>query len=92
MNTSNSSARNTSAIQPREILNRDQEKRIVNNFYIALPDVVSTIEDMVAEGDKVAFRVTHRGTNKGNWLGIAPTGNKVAQFFLDDGIMRSGVL
>jgi predicted ester cyclase len=46
-------------------------------FCVAFPDVTSTIEDMVAEGDRVAFRVTHRGTHKGDFMGIAPTGNKI---------------
>ncbi len=49
----------------------------VTMFCGAFPDVTSTIEDMVAEGDKVAFRVTHRGTHKGDFMGIAPTGNKI---------------
>ena len=46
-------------------------------YVVAFPDLVSTIEDMVAEGDKVAIRVTHRGTHKGEFMGIAPTGNKI---------------
>ena len=46
-------------------------------FCDAFPDVTSTIEDMVAEDDKVAIRVTHRGTHKGEFMGIAPTGNKI---------------
>jgi predicted ester cyclase len=46
-------------------------------FIVAFPDVISTIEDIIAEGDKVAFRVKHRGTHKGVFMGIAPTGNKI---------------
>ena len=37
-----------------------------------------TIEDMVAEGNKVAVRWTWRGTHKGEVMGIAPTGKQVA--------------
>ena len=43
----------------------------------ALPDMHSTLEDMIAEGDKVAERFTIRGTHKGEWMGIAPTGKQV---------------
>ncbi len=43
----------------------------------ALPDFHSTIEDMIAEGDKVVERFTGRGTHKGEWMGIAPTGKQI---------------
>ncbi len=43
----------------------------------ALPDFHSTLEDIIAEGDKVAERFTVRGTHKGEWMGIAPTGKQV---------------
>ena len=41
------------------------------------PDYRITIEDLIAEGDKVAKRWTFRGTHTGEFLGIAPTGKKV---------------
>lgn len=41
------------------------------------PDVSLTIEDIIAEGDKVAFRVKIKGTNTGEFMGSAPTGKKV---------------
>ena len=43
----------------------------------AFPDLHGTIEDMVAEGGKVANRLTLTGTHKGEFMGIAPTGKKV---------------
>jgi predicted ester cyclase len=43
----------------------------------AMPDLWVTIEDMVAEGDKVTTRVTARFTHKGEFMGIAPTGKQV---------------
>jgi len=41
------------------------------------PDVHFTIDDMVAEGDKVAVRITYTATHKGEYLGIAPTGKRI---------------
>jgi len=43
----------------------------------AFPDTRITIEDEVAEGDKVVIRWTIRGTHKGEYMGIAPTGKQV---------------
>ena len=41
------------------------------------PDIQWTLEDMVAEGDKVAARFTMRGTHQGSFMGIPPAGKKV---------------
>jgi steroid delta-isomerase-like uncharacterized protein len=43
----------------------------------AYPDLQITIEDMIAEGDKVVVRYTFRGTQEGETQGIPPTGNHV---------------
>lgn len=40
----------------------------------AFPDLRVTVEDMVAEGDRVAVRATWRGTHRGPFLALAPTG------------------
>ena len=37
----------------------------------------STVEDMIAEGDKVVSRLTFRGTHTGDMMGIPPTGKSV---------------
>jgi len=43
----------------------------------AFPDLHFTIEDQLAEGDKVATRLTWTGTHKGAFRGIPPTGKHV---------------
>jgi predicted ester cyclase len=53
-------------------------KQFVNMQATAFPDFHITIEDMIAEGDKVVSRVTARGTNTGNFMDIAPTGKQMA--------------
>lgn len=41
------------------------------------PDYQTVIEDLLAEGDKVAARITMSGTNAGSFMGIPPTGKHV---------------
>lgn len=43
----------------------------------AIPDLRVTIEELVAEGDKVAVRRSYAGTHRGELLGIPPTGKQV---------------
>jgi steroid delta-isomerase-like uncharacterized protein len=43
----------------------------------AFSDVVHTIEEQLAEGDKVMTQVTVRGTFTGEFLGYPPTGQAV---------------
>lgn len=49
----------------------------------AFPDLHITIDDLVAEGDRVAARVMLRGTHRGEFLGYAPTGKPVAYCAID---------
>src|SRR3712207_5954852 len=56
---------------------RESHKQVVALFHAAFPDVTWTIEDMVAEGDKVAARIPMRATHRGEFFGIPPTGRQV---------------
>ncbi len=56
---------------------REGMKQFFATHHSAFPDFHSTLEDMFAEGDKVVQRFTARGTHKGEWMGIAPTGKQV---------------
>jgi steroid delta-isomerase-like uncharacterized protein len=49
----------------------------VTMFLSAFPDLHWTIEDAVAEGNKVVLRLTARGTHRGAFQGIPPTGKQV---------------
>jgi steroid delta-isomerase-like uncharacterized protein len=52
-------------------------KPFVRNLRDAFPDLHITVEDMVAEGDKVAVRMLVTGTHKGGGLGFPATGRKI---------------
>ena len=45
-------------------------KQFVNMYRTAFPDIKFTIEDQIAEGDKVVNRFTFTGTHKGELMGI----------------------
>ena len=62
----------------------DLAKQVVGSFVEAFPDIKFTIEDQIAEGDKVVTRWSAKGTHKGEFRGfppkthgIAPTGRLV---------------
>jgi len=52
-------------------------KRQITAFRAAFPDLVTAVEDQIAEGDTVVTRWSARGTHKGEFQGIPPTGNSV---------------
>lgn len=56
----------------------DVLKAVFGHLVTAFPDLRVTVEDMVAEGDKVVSRNTVTGTHRGEHLGIAPTGRHIS--------------
>jgi steroid delta-isomerase-like uncharacterized protein len=52
-------------------------KQATTTYHTAFPDLKATLDDIFAEGDRVAFRWSVSGTHLGEWLGIPPTGNHV---------------
>jgi predicted ester cyclase len=55
----------------------DDLRAFATMFYAAFPDAQWTLDDVLAEGDKVAVRFTLRGTHQGVYQGTAPTGRQV---------------
>ena len=72
------------AAPDNELLHHDPPAKLIDTFKETFaearegfPDLSVTVEDVMAEGDRVAARVTMRGTHRGEFQGIAPTGKHV---------------
>jgi len=52
-------------------------KQIIGEGQAVFPDIKSSEEDLIAEGDKVVVRRTFRGTHKGEFAGVAASGKEV---------------
>src|SRR5437588_6854138 len=55
----------------------ESHKQIVNILRASFPDLYWECEEPIAEGDKVAMRVTMHGTHQGEFFGIPPTGKQI---------------
>ncbi|MFA5802834.1 MAG: ester cyclase [Thermoleophilia bacterium] len=59
-------------------------RELVKAFRAAFPDISVTIDDLVAEGDRVFIRASWVGTHKGEFMGISPTGKRIYFSSMDE--------
>jgi steroid delta-isomerase-like uncharacterized protein len=62
---------------------REGVKQLTAMFRSAFPDFKATIDDIIAEGDKVVIRQTWTGTHKGEFMGMPPTGKRMSIGVID---------
>ena len=62
---------------PIEATGAELLKEVFARLLRAFPDLHVTIEDLIAEGDKVVARDTVTGTHQGEYMGLPPTGKSV---------------
>lgn len=62
---------------------REANRRFWHAFFVALPDVSSSMEDLVISDDRVVGRFVYRGTHKGDFMGIPATGSAVEMQSID---------
>ncbi len=58
--------------------NREGFLQFTNMFLVAFSDTHFTVEEQVAEGDKVVTRATWHGIHSGDFQGLPPTGKQIA--------------
>lgn len=64
--------------QPDETYGPEGYKQFFATLREAFPDLQFTVEDQIAEGDRVVTRWTARGTHQGEFQGIPPTGKQAS--------------
>lgn len=64
-------------------VNREGLKRLIAMGLNAFPDWFESVEDIIAEGDKVWVRLAYTGTHKGEFMGLPPTGKKITSKAVD---------
>jgi len=69
---------------------REGGKMFLQAFAAAYPDARFTIDDMVAEGDRVVTKKTFTGTNTGEFNGMPATGKAVTLQYVDILRLRDG--
>ena len=57
---------------------REGDKQLIAMFHHAFPDLRFTLEDQIAEGDRVVHRLSVVGTHRGEFMGIPPTHRRVS--------------
>ncbi len=61
----------------RTIQGVDALKQALVSYFAAFPDMRITIEDLIAEGDRVVLRFSYRATHTGDFMGLPPTGKQI---------------
>jgi steroid delta-isomerase-like uncharacterized protein len=64
-------------------VNREGLKQLIAMGVRAFPDWHETIEDIIAEGDKVWVLLSYTGTHKGEFMGLPPTGKAITTKSVD---------
>ena len=75
---------------PEPSRGRDGVRLVTQGYRGAFPDLKLTVDDQIAEGDRVCSRWTARGTHEGEFFGIAPTGRKIQFETVDVMRVRDG--
>jgi len=69
---------------------REGLRQVLATFLSAFPDIRWTLEEQIAEGEKVVSRFTMTGTHRGDFLGIPPTGKSVNIWGVVIDVVRDG--
>ncbi len=73
--------------KPMNLKERMEDERF---FFSAFSDIKTIVEDQVADGDKVASRISMHCTHTGDYQGIPPTNKRVAITYMSFSLLKDG--
>jgi steroid delta-isomerase-like uncharacterized protein len=62
----------------RELHGPEENRQFIETLRAAFPDLRVTVEDQIAEGDRVCVRYRFQGTHAGTFQGMAPTNRRIS--------------
>lgn len=71
------------AVPPELPAGIEGSRQFISMYLTAFPDLHLTVEDQIAEGDKVVTRLSTSGTHQGPLMGVPPTGKQAMITVLD---------
>lgn len=77
-------------VGPDGIHGPEEYKEQITMFRSIFPDIDVTVEDSIAEGDKVVQRLSQTGTHEGAFMAVEPTGRKVTSSGIIIGRLEDG--
>ena len=77
---------------PGPVVGPDAARSALRSMWAAFPDLRFSIDELVAEGDRVVAKVTYAGTHRGTFLGIEPTGRSIRFTGVEMAVVRDGLI
>jgi predicted ester cyclase len=77
---------------PGPIVGPDRARAALRSMWAAFPDLRFSIDELVAEGDRVVAKVTYTGTHEGAFMGIEPTGRSIRFTGGEMAVVRHGLI
>lgn len=77
---------------PGSVTGPDAARAALKSMWAAFPDLRFSIDELVAEDDRVVAKVTYTGTHRGTFLGVEPTGRPIRFTGVELAVVRDGLI
>jgi predicted ester cyclase len=77
---------------PGPVVGPDAARAALRSMWAAFPDLHFSIDELVADGDRVVAKVTYSGTHRGTFLGVEPTGRSIRFTGVEMAVVIDGLI